>query len=207
MEKRYGGMMAAQSKTFSGMISNLQDWAGATMIILTKPFFEPAKKALSTFLDFVQSPAGVAAINKLAGYIQQGVDKATAAFTKAIPIIEQFWHKIEPVILTLWKFHEAISPIGIALDVLNGYLNGGVAGALDAFKERFQLIGDYVKRGLDFAMIEIRKYGPALLSWVADTAIMLAGRAVVLGEALISWVAPYAVRLINALIELGGPGN
>jgi tape measure domain-containing protein len=232
MEKKYGGMMDAQSKTFSGMISNLQDWATATMMILTKPFFEPAKKALKAFLDYVQSPAGVAAINKLAGYIQEGVDKATAAFIKALPAIKAWiggleqtftlimarfapgvtglgnqlnvlWERIKPVVKAVWDFKAAISPLSVVLDTLRGYLTGGFAGAMDALKERFLKIVEYAKIGFNFALEEAKKFGPALLTWVLNTAVMLANKIVTWGQALIVWVAPYAVRLINELIKLG----
>jgi tape measure domain-containing protein len=90
MEEKYGGMMAAQSATFSGMISNLHDWVTATTITLTKPFFEPAKKALAAFLAYVQSPAGTAAINKLAAMIQSGVDRMTATFIRLEPQFKMF---------------------------------------------------------------------------------------------------------------------
>jgi tape measure domain-containing protein len=232
MEKKYGGMMDAQSKTFSGMISNLQDWATATMMILTKPFFEPAKKALKAFLDYVQSPAGVAAINKLAGYIQEGVDRATAAFIKALPAIKAWvggleqtftlimarfapgvtglgnqlnvlWERIKPVVKAVWDFKAAISPLSVVLDTLRGYLTGGFAGAMDALKERFLKIVEYARIGFNFALEEAKKFGPALLTWVINTAVMLADKVVSWGQALIVWVAPYVVRLVNELIRLG----
>jgi tape measure domain-containing protein len=52
MERKYGGMMSAQSKTFSGMISNLQDWATATMITLTSHFLPRPKKVCRNYLTF-----------------------------------------------------------------------------------------------------------------------------------------------------------
>lgn len=233
LEDKYGGMMAAQSSTFSGMMSNLQDWATQTTNTLTKPFFEPAKKALKAFLDYVQSPTGVAAINKLAAMIQSGVDQMTVAFEKLqphikpifenllkvaealraqmtpgivtiIPLLIKFWSSIEPVVLSIWKFYQAIQPLNIAFAVFKGYLQGGMIGALDALKERFGLIAGYVKVAFDAALVEVKKWGGYVLVYITDMAITIANKIVTWGESFISWVAPYAVKLVNALIDLSG---
>jgi tape measure domain-containing protein len=233
LEKKYGGMMAAQSSTFSGMLSNLQDWFSATTIILTKPLFEPAKKALKAFLDFVQSPAGVAVINRMALQIQRAVDAATKAFIEfeprikptlirllqianavriqltpgiisLIPLLFQLWERVEPVALAFYKFYQAVSPMSIAIAAIRGYITGGLNGALDALRMRFAMIKGYVSTAFNAALFEVRKFGTQLFSWVATTAVSLANRAVALGEALIQWVAPYAAYLIDELITLGG---
>jgi tape measure domain-containing protein len=233
LEQKYGGMMAAQSSTFNGMLSNLQDWASATMITLTKPFFEPAKKALKAFLDFVQSPAGVAVINHMAAEIQLGVDKATAAFVRfepqikptfnrllqvaeairsqmtpgiitLIPLIEKLWTRFEPLALSAWKVYQAIQPMNIALAAIKGFATGGVTGALDALRGRFNMLADYAKKGFDLALDAARKFGPALLSWVGRLAFDLARTALQLGEALVNWVLPKIPLLLNNLLALGG---
>jgi tape measure domain-containing protein len=204
LENRFGGMMAAQSSTFTGMISNLHDWAAQTMIVLTKPFFEPAKKGLQALLNFVQSPAGEAAVNKLAGFIQNAVDKATVAITQAIPAIKALWANVEPLAAAFWKFHNAINPISIALAVLQGYLSGGVNGALAVLKERFMLIAGYLKKGLDFAILEAKRYGPLILEWAAGVAFQLVQQALWWGRALVNWVLPYIPIVLGHLMELAG---
>ncbi|OJW05798.1 MAG: hypothetical protein BGO39_05060 [Chloroflexi bacterium 54-19] len=202
LEQRYGGMMAAQSATFSGMVSNLQDWAKATMITLTKPFFEPAKKALAGFLAFVQSPAGEAAIQKLAGYIQSGVDRATAVFNRLLPLLPQLWQRIEPVVTAFWRFHEAISPVGIILDALRGYLSGGITGALTALQTRFLLVASYLKQGLNMALAAAREFGPRILTWALGVAQQLTQQVLWWGRALVNWVLPYVPILISNLLAL-----
>lgn len=233
LEKQYGGMMAAQSQTFNGMISNLQDWASATMITLTKPLFAPAKKGLQALLDYVQSPAGVAAVNKLAGYIQLGVDKMTKAFIAfephirpvlqhvlqiaqalrsqftpgiitLLPHLTELWQRLEPIALGVFKFYENVKPLSIALNALQGYIKGGVTGALDALRTRFAMLSGYLQIGLNAVLGVARKWGPTILSWVANTAIAIARQALAWGEALITWVAPYAARLVGELINLAG---
>jgi tape measure domain-containing protein len=233
LEKQYGGMMKAQSSTFSGMISNLQDWANSTMIILTKPLFEPAKKALAALLNYVQSPAGIAAVNKLAAYIQEGVNRMTAAFVRfepqirpmfqhllqvaeviraqmtpgfltLIPLLGQMWTRVEPMAASFFKFYQAIQPVNIALAALRGYITGGMAGALAALQSRFSMISGYVQIGINAALVEVKKFGPAALSWISETAISIARQTLSWGESLLYWVAPYASRLVSELINLGG---
>jgi hypothetical protein len=87
---------------------------------------------------------------------------------------------------------------------LRGYITGGLAGALTALHDRFAMISGYVQIALNAALAEFKRFGPSVLNWVVNTAILIANKAVVLGEALIHWVAPYAVRLIGELINLAG---
>lgn len=67
MKEKYGGLMQAQSQTFSGMLSNLRDWAGQTVREMGKPIFDAAKIGLKGLLDALSSPAMQAAIQSLAG--------------------------------------------------------------------------------------------------------------------------------------------
>lgn len=195
MEKKYGGMMEAQSKTFSGMISNLQDWYSATLRTLTKPLFEPAKKALQTFLNFVQSPAGEQAVTTLTGYVQEGVDRITKLFNLLLPKVEPFvrhlidaaqairekytpaidgliprltslWQTIEPIAAAVLKVTSAFNPFSIVLTALRGYLEGGVNGALKTLGERFNQIAAIVSEGLSGGLAAIQKYGPEFIAWV-----------------------------------------
>jgi hypothetical protein len=73
---KFGGMMAAQSGTFEGMLSNLQDWAGATLRTVSKPIFEPLKGALKSLLETLNSPAVQQGIQNIAGGIAKLVQNA-----------------------------------------------------------------------------------------------------------------------------------
>lgn len=228
MNKRYPDMMRVQSTTFNGMLSNLHDWAYQTTLTLTKPFFEPAKRALKAFLDYVTSPAGQAAVEKLAGFIQRGVDKMTAAFDRLepkikpflenlltsarllisqygyvashiIPTLEVLINKVGGLSLALLRLHAVLSPVGIAFSVLNGFLKDGVAGGIAAFQKRFLELQTYVNNGINLAVIALNKYGPGILRWVEETGSKLAKKALDWGEAFVSWVAPVLARLISQL--------
>ncbi len=55
MQDKFGGMMDAQSGTFEGMMSNLQDWMGQAGRIIGQPLFEILKEKLGALLAFLGS--------------------------------------------------------------------------------------------------------------------------------------------------------
>jgi tape measure domain-containing protein len=182
MEKKYGGMMAAQSKTFSGMISNLQDWATATTITLTKPLFEPAKQGLQNLLDFVQSPAGQVAIDTLTGHIQSGVDTIGRVFNEAVTPVKVFLAafqgkevdgirgfdtltgelatKLGILAGKIVDLYKTFSPLTIVIDVFKGLVTGGLQGGLDALEKHVVTIGKAF--GLDLQPV---------IDWFNDTVV------------------------------------
>lgn len=92
MEDKYGGLMDAQSGTFNGMISNLQDWKSATLRRIGEPIFELLKDKLDVVLGFLNSPDVQAAVdnfaNTVAGGIRRAVDWLT---TTGLPALQFFF--------------------------------------------------------------------------------------------------------------------
>ena len=58
MQSKYGGLMAAQSATFDGMLSNLRDWAGATLRETGKPLFDVLRTQLANLMIVAQLAYG-----------------------------------------------------------------------------------------------------------------------------------------------------
>lgn len=73
MEKRYGGGMALQSKTFKGMLSNAQDFVGTIGRTLGEPIFEAFKSGLGGIITLMDKVQDSGAIDKMAA----GVGLAT----------------------------------------------------------------------------------------------------------------------------------
>jgi phage-related protein len=86
MKSKYGGMMQAQSGTFEGMMSNMNDWIAGTLRTLGQPIFEVLKDKLGGVLTFLASPEVVGAINGFATTLAGGIGSAIAFIT---PIIDQ----------------------------------------------------------------------------------------------------------------------
>jgi phage-related protein len=86
MKKKYGGMMDAQSGTFEGMMSNLNDWVAGTLRTIGQPIFEILKEKLGGVLTFLGSPDVQGAITGFATTLSSGIGSAIAFIT---PIIDQ----------------------------------------------------------------------------------------------------------------------
>jgi len=84
MKKKFGGMMDAQSGTFEGMMSNLQDWMGQTKRELMKPLFEVLKDKLKGLLEFLGSERVKSAITEWSGKLADGIGKALEVGGKLI---------------------------------------------------------------------------------------------------------------------------
>lgn len=78
MKQKYGGMMDAQSKTFEGMVSNLQDWRAGTLRIIGAPLFEVLRTHLEGLLAWLpsQQPRIEAFAQALAGGLARAIPQA-----------------------------------------------------------------------------------------------------------------------------------
>jgi tape measure domain-containing protein len=228
MEQRYGGMMAAQSATFSGMISNLHDWATSTTNTLTKPFFEPAKAGLKSLLDFVQSPEGVNAINSLAAHIQGGVDTITKLFKEAVVPVKVFLSAFQgtevdgikgfdttagQIATTLgmvakraFELYQVFSPLTTLFDVFKGSVTGGLEGGLFALEQRIVGMGKAFGIDLAPAMQQFDTFvGSALIpairniaTWVGTSLIPII---VSLGKTFINDILPKIGDFVKFIID------
>jgi len=79
MQDKYGGMMEAQSSTFTGMMSNLQDWKDATIRSLGEPIFEIAKEQLGSLLEFINSPAVMGGLQAFTEGLADGISSVVNA--------------------------------------------------------------------------------------------------------------------------------
>lgn len=76
MKDKYGGLMEAQSTTFTGMMSNLQDWVSGTLRTIGQPIFEVLKDKLQGTLTFLGSPTVQGAVATFAGMLSNGIGAA-----------------------------------------------------------------------------------------------------------------------------------
>jgi phage-related protein len=91
MQDKYGGLMDAQSSTFEGMMSNLEDWKGNMLRTLGAPIFEVLKDKLGSLLEFLSSPAVMESIDKFAQIMAQGIGIAMDWLNStAFPALQQF---------------------------------------------------------------------------------------------------------------------
>ena len=116
MKDKFGGMMDAQSKTFEGMTSNLQDWAGQATRTLGAPIFDAVKDKLADLLTFLGDPATMAALNSLATTLADGVGVAMSYLTDTvIPNLISAWQYIQPLLQATGQEVDALAGIWQAL--------------------------------------------------------------------------------------------
>lgn len=72
MDDKYGGMMDAQSQTFSGMMSNLSDWVDGAIRKMGEPIFALAKEQLQSLLEFLNSAAVQESLTNVANGLAAG---------------------------------------------------------------------------------------------------------------------------------------
>lgn len=125
MKDKFGGMMAAQSQTFSGMVSNLQDWVGGTIRTLGQPIFEVVKDKLGVLLTFLSSPEVVAALDAFATGMATAIGSTIDFISNTvIPAFITAWNLISPAINAIIPIINTIMEVftagGSSITVLGG---------------------------------------------------------------------------------------
>jgi hypothetical protein len=100
MKGKFGGMMAAQSATFEGMMSNLQDWKGGLLRTLGEPLFEVLRDKLASLLEFLNSEAVMTSIENFAGMLASGLGKALGFIEGSVVPAFQSLYNIARVLTT-----------------------------------------------------------------------------------------------------------
>jgi len=98
MQDKYGGMMNAQSATFEGMMSNLQDWVSGTLRTVSAPIFDVVKTQLGELLTFLGSPDTQAMLTSFADTLASGVGS----------VIDYISNTIIPNAISAWNMLSGI---------------------------------------------------------------------------------------------------
>jgi hypothetical protein len=101
MEGKYGGLMDKQSKTFSGMMSNLQDWLNGTIREVGRPVFEALSKQLDKLLVFLGSPEMQAAMNTVSNWLAKQIPPAVDLAVKALDLLTVKGGNFQTMIITV----------------------------------------------------------------------------------------------------------
>lgn len=98
IEARFGGMMAAQSLTFTGLLSNLKDNFTQLSGQVMQPFFELAKAGLAKIVEITSSPAFVQGIKDFTAWGKQAAQQIAAFVTQGIEwgqkVLPPLWEKL-----------------------------------------------------------------------------------------------------------------
>jgi len=109
MQQKFGGMMDAQSMTFEGMVSNLQDWIGQTKRIVMAPIFDVLKVQLGNLLVFLGSDAVKGAITGFAQALAGGIGAAIQFIAgTVIPLFVTGWGLLEQGLAAAQPYFDAV---------------------------------------------------------------------------------------------------
>lgn len=74
MKQRYGGMMKVQSQTFSGMMSNIKDFATGALEVLSKPLFDRLNAGAKSAMSSLENLQNSGTLDVWAESIGQNID-------------------------------------------------------------------------------------------------------------------------------------
>jgi tape measure domain-containing protein len=92
MNERFAGMMAKQSKGWSGLVSNAMDAWSRISGVVTKPLFDEASKQLAGFLKLTKSPAFLEGVQRFAAWLGE---KIPAAIASTVGFFRTHWQSIQ----------------------------------------------------------------------------------------------------------------
>jgi tape measure domain-containing protein len=124
MHKMFAGGMAQQAQTFNGLMSTLQDNAGAAMRAFTGPLFEQAKGGLTQLGNLVSSKAFQQFAADMGQKLGQGLTIVGAVLQN--PIIPAFIQLGQAVLGTIQFFQQN----QVAMDALVAILAGAGIGIM-----------------------------------------------------------------------------
>jgi hypothetical protein len=94
MQDRYGGMMAVQSKTFAGMLSNVKDFGTAALETLSKPLFDKLNMGAKSAMEGLQELQQSGTLEIWAEAIGEDIDSVIGFFKsinwQAVGMVTQF---------------------------------------------------------------------------------------------------------------------
>jgi phage-related protein len=191
-QKKFGGMMDAQSKTFEGMMSNLEDWKGNTLRTIGEPIFEVLRDKLGVLLEFLGSPAVKNAISDFAK------DMADTLRT-VVAWVERNWPTIQRIITDVfnavrWAVDNVIRP---TVNFLSRLFDDTYSSASENFGA--------IRNAVDRAITEVQRIINSVMSavyefWAKNGADIMAD-ATRIWET-ISSIVTTAVEVIMAIINL-----
>jgi tape measure domain-containing protein len=114
MDKRFGGMMEKQSKSFQGLTSTLQDTVGMALAKIGKPLFELTKVRLNNLVDWLSGSDANALIDQLTARMQSLVEWYKQASNSAADFVTS--HK--DVIVEVGKAVGLIAAASVAVGTL-----------------------------------------------------------------------------------------
>ncbi len=151
MKKKYGGMMDAQSNTFEGMVSNLQDWVGQSIREVSQPIFEVVSDSLKDVLSFLNEPGTKKAISDFAKGMAETLKEVVKWVKDNWPAISKTIGDVFAIIK--WAWDNVLGPV---LGLLFSAIGGIVKYFTDHLPQAEKEFNDLAK-GIEWVWLNILK--------------------------------------------------
>jgi phage-related protein len=198
MKSKYGGMMAAQSATFEGMVSNLQDWSGQTMRIIGAPIFDVLKTNLGGLLAWL--PTIQPQIEAFAQVFAGRIGEAMTFVQAQLPGVITWFTGLYTTLLAGW---EAAQPWIAGLVALgNAAITAGMILGRDGLGAAIDFLGGVLRDASAYFGPLIQQAIDPIWQSIVAAAPMILQAAMEWGQALLDWISPFIPPLLAALGDL-----
>lgn len=170
-QDKFGGMMDAQSKTFEGMVSNLNDWKSQTLRTIGEPIFEVLSEKLGVLLTYLGS-------DEVKGAIDAFAKGMAATLGTVITWLETNWPTIQAVITTVFDaiafaWNNVLKPV---LDFIIALFDDVLTNTTEDFDDMYDMIdgvmtdiGDVINTVLSTIAGLWSEYGDDIMQFVRET--------------------------------------
>jgi TP901 family phage tail tape measure protein len=135
---------------------------------------------------------------ELAHYIGLAEQK----FSELQPHLEQLWTKFGPIISEIWRFVTTFSPLNIALNTMKGFLEGGIPGAVEAFKTSIGKAKASLEELMPKVLAIVGDLLPKIIGAVREFAPKFLSGLLEMGQKFLNWIEPYVPGVINEIGKL-----
>lgn len=134
MQRDFGGMMEAQSRSFSGLLSTLQDTFAQVSGQVMGPLFEVLTQGLQQLSTFLASPEFAAGVQAFSQGLVLGFQQIGMAVQLALPYLMQFGGFLQTAFTTIAPLVMQLATVlqGAVLGALTG-LQGALGGIVAGF--------------------------------------------------------------------------
>lgn len=204
----FGGMMAKQSTTWEGLISNLKDSFGMLSGRVMKPFFDAVKDGLQWLVNFTSSEKFSKGIDKLVENIASGLDYLTDVaerfrnlFSFELAILTSANSSWGEKMIAVW---DMVATVGgkiwtSLIKQLERLLPQWLAQLGEWGKQLWQWIVDNTPE----ALAKLGEWAKSLWGWIVENAPGWAANFVEWAKATWAWIVEVTPTVVQKMGELG----
>jgi tape measure domain-containing protein len=195
---KFNGMMEAQSQTFTGMLSTVQDVAGGVLRELGGPLFNEVKTVLGDLTKVLQGPEIATAVQALGGAIGSIMKVVGSTIGQVLPLVLQLLTPLANLIANV------LEPVSAVLGVVLTNVAGIIQGLVPPLTGMLNLVGGLVNSVIMPLVPVLAQISGALIQALTPIFVMVTDvvKAITPLLGMIGQVVGSLVPLLNPVITL-----